>query len=109
MSGGNEGEAPISLRLRFDARVHSLTVIKKAAYRFLDRFAVAIARDGEDWACELSFLNAVSASEAQKFGQALQVEVLDQDLREIISVETEAVRNAVLAVAFSRTGLQAGE
>jgi His-Xaa-Ser system protein HxsD len=109
MSGGNEGEAPTSLRLRFDARVHSLTVIKKAAYRFLDRFTVAITREGEDWACELSFLNPVSASDAQKLGQALQAEVLDQDLREIIAAETESVRNAVLAVAFSRTGLQAGE
>jgi His-Xaa-Ser system protein HxsD len=109
MSVGSEGEAPSSLRLRFDARVHSLTVIKKAAYRFLDRFTVAITRDGENWGCELSFLNAISAGEAQKLGQALQAEVLDQDLREIIAAETEAVRNAVLAVAFSRTGLQAGE
>jgi His-Xaa-Ser system protein HxsD len=109
VSGGNEGEAPISLRLRFDGRVHSLTVIKKAAYRFLDRLTVAITQDGEDWACELSFLDAVSVGEAQKLGQALRAEVLDQDLREIIAAETEAVRNTVLAVAFSRTGLQASE
>jgi hypothetical protein len=35
--------------------------------------------------------------------------VLDQDLRASIARETEPVRNAVLALAFSRTGLQENE
>lgn len=109
MSLGNDGEAPNSARLRVDARVHSLTTVKKAAYRFLDRFTVSITQDGEDWLCQLTFLSPTSAEEAQVQCRALQAEMLDQDLREIIASETEAVRNTVLAVAFSRTGLQAGE
>lgn len=40
---------------------------------------------------------------------AFRNEVLDQDLRSIIAKETEAIRNAVLAFAFSKTGLQDGE
>ena len=40
---------------------------------------------------------------------AFKNEVLDQDLRSIIAKETEATRNAVLAFALSKTGLQGSE
>jgi His-Xaa-Ser system protein HxsD len=47
--------------------------------------------------------------QAERIVAAFKNEVLDQDLRSIISKETEAIRNAVLAFALSKTGLQGGE
>ena len=88
---------------RFDERVYSMLAIKKAAYRMGDRcsFAISIA-DGEVTAVltprgvndNLALLEA-------EFRNA----VLDQDLREIVARETEAVRNLIIAQAFSRTAL----
>ena len=46
---------------------------------------------------------------AERIVAAFKNEVLDQDLRSIIAKETEATRNAVLAFALSKTGLQGGD
>lgn len=93
----------------FDTRVYSLTVVKKAAYRFLKTFVTEIAQEGDSWICTLRFPKAMSAPEIEQASLDLQAEVLDQDLRATISRETEPVRNAILALAFSRTGLQGSE
>ena len=45
----------------------------------------------------------------QRIVAAFRNEVLDQDLRAVIAKQTEATRNAVLAFALSKTGLQGGE
>jgi His-Xaa-Ser system protein HxsD len=96
-------------RVVFDARVFPLAVIKKAAYRFLKTFVAEITQDGEAWICTLQFQTPVDAAAIECAKQELQAEVLDQDLRASISRETEPVRNAILARAFSRTGLQESE
>jgi DNA-binding FrmR family transcriptional regulator len=51
----------------------------------------------------------MDSAAAEKAVRELQAEVLDQDLRATISRETEPMRNAILALAFSRTGLQGSE
>jgi His-Xaa-Ser system protein HxsD len=93
----------------FDARVYALPAIKKAAYRFLKTFDTEIAQDGDLWVCTLRFAQAVDAGAVERAERDLRAEVLDQDLRASIARETEPVRNAVLALAFSRTGLQGSE
>jgi His-Xaa-Ser system protein HxsD len=96
-------------RVKFDARIYALPVIKKAAYRFLKTFVTEISQEGETWVCTLSFAHAADAEGMERAERDLRAEVLDQDLRASIARETEAVRNAVLALAFSRTGLQGSE
>ena len=93
----------------FDARVYPLVVIKKAAYRFLKSFVTEITQEGDAWVCTLRFPAHVDAAAIERAVRELQAEVLDQDLRASISRETEPVRNAILALAFSRTGLQGSE
>ena len=96
-------------QVSFDARIYSLVVIKKAAYRFLKTFVTEITQDGDAWVCALKFTTFTDAAGIERAARDLQAEVLDQDLRATISRETEPVRNAILALAFSRTGLQGNE
>jgi len=97
------------VRVTFDVRVYPLAVIKKAAYRFLKTFVAEIAQEGDTWVCTLKFTASVDTAAIDQATRDLQAEVLDQDLRASISRETEPVRNAILALAFSRTGLQGSE
>jgi His-Xaa-Ser system protein HxsD len=96
-------------RVGFDARVYALPAIKKAAYRFLKSYGTEIRQEGETWVCILRFNQSVDAAAIERAERDLRAEVLDQDLRASIARETESVRNAVLALAFSRTGLQGNE
>ena len=51
----------------------------------------------------------VTADECERIINDFKIEVLDQGLRARIAKETSASRNAILALAFSKTGLQGGE
>lgn len=104
-----EGARARVRRVKFDSRVYELASLKSAAYRFLKAFTADISKDGDLWICDLTFRESLSEEAMAQAEQELRAEVLDQDLRLAISRETEAVRNAVLALAFSRTGLQSGE
>ena len=102
-------DALTTVQVKFDARVYGLAAIKKAAYRYLKSFSTEIVQEGDAWVCTLTFPTAVDAKVAAHAEQELRTEVLDQDLRHSISRETEPLRNAILALAFSRTGLQGSE
>lgn len=97
------------MQLRFDARVYALPTIKKAAYRFLKTFTTDIAQEGDAWVCTLAFTSSPDSDAIERAKRELQAEVLDQDLRATVARETEPVRNTILALAFSRTGLQGSE
>lgn len=92
--------------LTFPANVYPLDVLKKAAYRLSAAFSFEFAT-GEESSTVTMFPRAKTTEAEQiELVHQFRTEVLDQDLRTTIAVETEAVRNAVLAHAFSRTGLQ---
>lgn len=99
----------MSRTLLFSALVYNLTGIKKAAYRFSDALSVDITPRSDEIECVLHFLPGVKEDQVDRIVASFKNEVLDQDLRSIISKETEAIRNAVLAHALSKTGLQEGE
>ncbi|AGL17810.1 His-Xaa-Ser system protein HxsD [Actinoplanes sp. N902-109] len=88
--------------LTFDAAAHPVDVVQRAAYRFSDLLTVELKRDGDLVRCD------VFARDPERLGTALhelRAEIVDQVLRARIREETQNVRNLVLAVAFSRTGL----
>lgn len=89
----------------FDTNVYKLDVVKKAAYRFTDKFSVNFRLDSSQVMCELNFPDKKSKEYIDQTINDFKSEVLDQDLREKISIETESVRNLILAHAFSRTSL----
>lgn len=91
--------------LIFDASVYSVDAIKKAAYRSIARFAVNIAKEGNEIKCILTFKESATETQVNTYLDEFKKEVLDQDLRESIKKETEGVRNLILAHTFSKTGL----
>jgi len=97
----------VSRTLVFSSQVYSTETIKKAAYRCSDVLSVDIIPRSGEIECILHFLS--EPKEEERIVAAFRNEVLDQDLRSVIAKETEATRNAVLAFALSKTGLQGGE
>jgi His-Xaa-Ser system protein HxsD len=89
--------------LSFDRAGYSIDSIQRAAYRFSDRVACEISVG--DRSIEVRATVLEEATDADAVAAGFRNEVLDQVLRERIRTETTDVRNLVLALAFSRTGL----
>ena len=92
-----------SQRVSFDLGAYSTGAIQRAAYRLSDRASAEILIGDGTIEIELTPL-AEDASIEDLVGE-LRSEALDEVLREQIREETADVRNLVLALAFSRTGL----
>lgn len=86
----------------FDASAYSADAIQRAAYRFCDRFSLELRRQGDQFACSLTFPGEPDACVLSDF----QTEALDQVLRERIRKDTEGVRNVILALAFSNAAVE---
>jgi His-Xaa-Ser system protein HxsD len=94
----------------FSADVYNIETIKKAAYRFSDSLSIDITPRHPYIECIVHFISHTTDElQVERTIAAFKNEVLDQDLRTIIARETEAIRNAVLAFALSKTGLQGSE
>jgi His-Xaa-Ser system protein HxsD len=89
--------------LSFDRAGYSLDAIQRAAYRFSDRLSAEIVA-GES-AIEVRATLLDEEVDSDELLAAFRTEALDQVLRERIRTETADVRNLVLALAFSKTGL----
>jgi His-Xaa-Ser system protein HxsD len=94
----------IERELSFDTTAYSADAIQRAAYRFSDRLSLDLQRVNGDYACALQLKDEL-ADQADEVLADFRNEVLDQTLRERIRSETEGVRNVILALAFSNTGL----
>jgi His-Xaa-Ser system protein HxsD len=88
----------------FDATAYSADAIQRAAYRFSDRLSLDLQRVNGNYVCTLRLKDDL-ADQANDVLADFRNEVLDQTLRERIRSETEGVRNVILALAFSNTGL----
>lgn len=88
------------VEITFDARVFRLDAVKKAGYRFADRCSVAI-----DSPCDGKIRVVLTMKSATTSCGAVEGdfrnEVLDQELRESVALETVRVRDLLLAQAFS--------
>ena len=92
--------------LVFDPAVCALIALEKAAYRFSDRFTCRIETTQAGLQVTLKPKRANMSDETHQAAlDDFQTEVLDQNLREKIKIETAPIRNLILAHAFSRTGL----
>jgi len=89
----------------FDSHATSIDAIKKAAYRLMDKLTVDIFHINTTVKAILYFDSKASKHEIETLVDEFRKEVLDQDLRASIKSETEAVRNLILAHAFSKTSL----
>lgn len=94
-----------TISVNFDSRVFSLIAVKKAAYKYIDSFSADITLTNDEVRCSLKLTSPRSDESFVRLVDDFKKEVLDQDLREQLKVETEPVRNLILAHAFSKTGI----
>ncbi len=95
--------------LQLDLRAYRLSAIQKTGYRLAKEFTLVIDAPSDTTVhVELLFKAGVVEREAVSAAQRFFEELLDQELREQIGGETRAVRDLILAYAFSRTRLVSG-
>ena len=90
--------------LTLDTVIYSLTAIKKTVYRFADKASIQIS-PCEGTSVNVIFRRISGGDSLIAIKSAFLMELNDQDLREIIRKETEPLRCAILAHAFSKTSL----
>lgn len=95
-----------TITLKFDERVYSVETIQKAAYRFINKLTVDFELNDREIRCHIVFDGEHSDSHLQKIETDFKKEILDQHLRQLISKETETVRNLILSATFLNTDLQ---
>jgi len=88
----------------FDRHAHSADAIQRAAYRLSDRLSIELVTADDVFGCRTTLLTD-DREQADMTIHEFRAEVLDQVLRERIREETTGVRNVILALAFSKTGL----
>lgn len=89
--------------IHIDLAVYSLEAIKKTLYRLSDRCSGNIEKISDSKAgVHLSFGDN---SDRETVLADFHTELVDQDLREVITRQTLPLRNLILAHAFSRTNL----
>ena len=102
MSGPELKPAP--LEVSFPLSMFSLEAIKRAAYALMARATVEFETTPAKVRCILVPTSLVEEPEALE--RDFRREIVDQDLRISIEAQTEPMRNAILGLTFSRTGLQ---
>lgn len=93
----------IERALSFDLSAASLDAVQRAVYRMSDRLSCDIT--ATDGVTEVVVHPSDPDADIERLLGDLRNEVLDQELRERVRAETSDVRNLVLALAFSKTGL----
>lgn len=89
-----------------DLNLYSLTAIKKCCYKFTGDCSIQLKMLDQNILKLIFTLSSDSSIDVRnKLISDFHNELLDQDLREIVSKETEPVRNLILAEAFSKTSL----
>ena len=96
-------KSPSVFRLECDPAVYRLTAVKKAAYKFGDRFHVRIWTGDAGIHVELEAKDR-SGESASLVGEFCN-ELLDQELRELVAEETRPIRDILLSQAFSAISL----
>jgi His-Xaa-Ser system protein HxsD len=90
-------------QLTFESSAHSVDAIQRAVYKLSDRLSCDLATHNGSVLCTVHLPDETEDVEAAL--SDFRNEVLDQTLRERIRGETAEVRNLILALAFSKTGL----
>ena len=94
-----------SHKLVFDERLYEASVLQKAAYRSMNSLTVDLATDEGQFVCALSSNIGVDESSFLSAVQEFKKDVLDYQLRHQLSIETQPIKNLILGLAFSKTGL----
>ncbi|MGV8842695.1 MAG: His-Xaa-Ser system protein HsxD [Pseudomonas sp.] len=94
-----------NVNLTFDHRLYGAESIQKAAYRGMHAFTLDLQVEGDAFSCTLLGNITTAPPAFDKAVEEFKKDVLDYQLRGKLRAETEGVRNLILGVAFSKTGL----
>jgi His-Xaa-Ser system protein HxsD len=99
--------SPVQAAIELDSLAYPLRAVQEAAYRFADRLHIAITlADDSRVRVEFAAKNLLTSEDTLRFIiREFQNVLLDQVLRLQIASETVAIRNLILAQAFSATSL----
>lgn len=95
----------LSDTLIFDERLYDVQVLQKAAYRSINSLTVDITSMGGQFFCALSSNIGVDEASFLTAVQEFKKDVLDYQLRHRLNAETQPIKNLILGLAFSKTGL----
>jgi len=95
----------VGFAVSFDRQVFSLDVVKRAAYCLTAEGSFDFSVTDTTINCAFTFNAPTSEEKAASLKERFKTAVLDQDLRAQIASETTALRNTILAYAFSQTKL----
>lgn len=93
------------LTLLFDKKCNDLSAIKTAAYKLSDICSIEFSSDEKNYCCRVFMRGKKPSTVSKEFEHTFRSMVLDEELREKISRDTEPMRNLILSYAFSQTGL----
>lgn len=94
----------VALSLVVDSRVYDLVVVQSTAHRFSTTYSFNFELNG----CQLTITAVPKPGltvNQSEFNAAFLNELLDQQLRKVVAVETKTERDLILAYAFSNTKL----
>ncbi|WP_223506689.1 His-Xaa-Ser system protein HxsD [Pseudomonas sp. GL-RE-29] len=91
--------------LVFDERLYDAQVLQKAAYRSINTLTVDITSEEGRFICVLSLNIGLDEPAFLSAIQEFKKDVLDYQLRHRLAVETQPIKNLILGLAFSKTGL----
>ncbi|WP_213940748.1 His-Xaa-Ser system protein HxsD [Pseudomonas sp. dw_612] len=91
--------------LVFDERLYDGQVLQKAAYRSMNSLTTDITCADGKFICALSSNIGIDESSFLSAIQEFKKDVLDYQLRHQLNAETLPIRNLILGLAFSKTGL----
>lgn len=95
----------LSDTLTFDERLYDVQVLQKAAYRSINSLTADISLTEGQFICALSANIGVDEPSFLFALQEFKKDVLDYQLRHRLNAETQPIKNLILGLAFSKTGL----
>ena len=95
----------LSDTLAFDERLYDAQALQKAAYRSINSLTVDITLSEGQFICVVSSNLGVDEPSFLSAVQEFKKDVLDYQLRHRLNAETQPIKNLILGLAFSKTGL----
>lgn len=95
----------LAATLVFDERLYDGQVLQKAAYRSMNSLTVDISCIDGKFFCALSANIGIDESSFLSAVQEFKKDALDYQLRHQLNTETLPIKNLILGLAFSKTGL----
>jgi len=96
---------PRDAEVVYDSSLYPAEVIQKAAYKSLNKMTLNLKVVGSNLVCELQSNKNISDEAFELAVEEFKKDVLDYLLRDKIKKESEPLRNLILSIAFSKTGL----